>query len=73
MARSGKAPSALRRRSPGRGGPWVGMRVALVSGPDFHPEHPPGRRMLVSPDRAGRIGQAISVAIAQAGRPLHRR
>ncbi len=66
MARSGKAPSTLRRRSQGRGGPWLGIRVALVLGPDFYPEHPPRRRMLVSPDHTlAELAEAIDVASAR--------
>ena len=51
MARCTKAPSTVRLRSPGQGGSGRRIRVALVSGPDFHPEYPPVRRMLVSPDQ----------------------
>ncbi len=62
MARSGKAHNTLRRCSPGRGGLRLGMRVALVSGPDYHP---PGPRMLVSPDRTlAEFAEAVDVAVA---------
>ena len=66
MARSGKAPSAVRRRLPARGGRWLGIRVALVSGSDFQPDHPPGRRMLVSPDHTlAELAEAIDVDFAR--------
>lgn len=65
MARSSKAESAPRRRSAVRGS-WLGIKVALVSGPNFHPEEPPGRRMLVSPDHTlADFAEAVDVAFAR--------
>ncbi|MDQ6884218.1 MAG: plasmid pRiA4b ORF-3 family protein [Candidatus Dormibacteraeota bacterium] len=40
--------------------------MTLVSGLDFHPDHPPGRRLLVSPDHTlAEFAEAIDVAFAR--------
>ena len=65
MAGSGNVERlAERRRATSRS--WLGIKVALVSGPNFYPKQPPGRRMLVSPNHTlAAFAEAIDVAFAR--------
>jgi Plasmid pRiA4b ORF-3-like protein len=54
------------RRPPPAQGPWLAIKVILTSGLGFHPDQPPGRRMLVSPDHTlAEFAEAIDVAFAR--------
>jgi hypothetical protein len=64
MARTVKTDSSARRRPPHTRGRWLAIKVVLTSGLGFHPDQPPGRRMLVSPDHTlAEVAEAIDVAL----------
>ncbi|HEY9286852.1 MAG TPA: hypothetical protein VIT43_02395 [Candidatus Dormibacteraeota bacterium] len=66
MAGTVKTDDSARRRPPDTRGPWLAIKVVLASGLGFHPDQPPGRRMLVSPDHTlAEFAEAIDVAFAR--------
>jgi len=66
MARTVKTRGSVRRRLPLAQGRWFAIKVVLTSGLGFHPDQPPGRRMLVSPDHTlAEFAEAIDVAFAR--------
>ena len=66
MARTVKTDGSARRRPPHTRGRWLAIKVVLTSGLGFHPDQPPGRRMLVSPDHTlAEFAEAIDVAFAR--------
>ena len=66
MARSVKTDGSAGRRPQHTRGRWLAIKVVLTSGLGFHPDQPPGRRMLVSPDHTlAEFAEAIDVAFAR--------
>src|SRR2546428_4814263 len=66
MAGSVKTRRSPRGRPPLAQGHWLAIKVVLTSGLGFHPDKPPGRRMLVSPDHTlAELAEAIDVALAR--------